>query len=146
MLISLDAEGMHFPRPSDGRMKVSFDWVPIRYRNVISVLKNPFYAGVYVYGKTRKRTEMVDGRVRKSYGHRKAREDWVVMLRESIMKAISAGTSMSGTRSCSRPTPTARAAVKRGRGGRALLAGMLTCGHVAACASFMSAVASVINI
>ena len=34
----------------------SFDWTPIRYRNVISVLKNPFYAGAYAYGKSEKRT------------------------------------------------------------------------------------------
>ena len=34
----------------------SFDWMLIRYRNVIAVLKNPFYAGVYVYGKSEKRT------------------------------------------------------------------------------------------
>ncbi len=40
---------------------VSFDWTPIRCRNVISMLKNPFYAGVYVYGKTEKRTTLVDG-------------------------------------------------------------------------------------
>ena len=42
--------------------------MPIRYRNVISVLKNPFYAGVYVYGKSEKRTEIVDGRARKATG------------------------------------------------------------------------------
>ena len=40
----------------------SFDWVAIRYRNVIAVLKNPFYAGVYVYGKSEKRTSIVEGR------------------------------------------------------------------------------------
>lgn len=34
----------------------AFDWTPIRYRNVISVLKNPSYAGVYAYGKSEKRT------------------------------------------------------------------------------------------
>jgi len=49
------ADGVHFPRPSDGKKMVSFDWTPIRYRNVISVLKNPFYAGVYAYGKSEKR-------------------------------------------------------------------------------------------
>ncbi|WP_260684838.1 recombinase family protein [Rhizobium laguerreae] len=52
VLISLTADNFHFPRPSDGRKTVSFDWVPIRYRSVISILKNPFYAGVYVYGKS----------------------------------------------------------------------------------------------
>ncbi|WP_352856043.1 recombinase family protein, partial [Mesorhizobium sp. M0902] len=35
------------------------NWVPIRYRNVISILKNPFYAGAYVYGKSEKRAEIV---------------------------------------------------------------------------------------
>ncbi|SDK65437.1 Site-specific DNA recombinase [Mesorhizobium muleiense] len=68
VLISMIDDGVHFPRPSDGKKMVSFDWVPIRYRNVISILKNPFYAGAYVYGKSEKRTEIVDGRVRKSYG------------------------------------------------------------------------------
>ena len=42
---------------------------PIRYRNVIAILKNPFYAGVDVYGKSEKRTALVDGRARRSYGH-----------------------------------------------------------------------------
>jgi hypothetical protein len=68
VLLSLTAE-VHFPRPSDGKRMIAFDWTPIRYRNVISVLKNPFYAGVYVYGKSEKRTAIVDGRPRKTYGH-----------------------------------------------------------------------------
>src|SRR6266511_3371409 len=91
-LLSLRADQVHFPRPSDGKKLVAFEWTPIRYRNVIAVLKNPFYAGAYAYGKSEKRTEIVDGRARKSYGHGKP-------LAES------------------------------GRGGRALLAGLLSCGH-----------------
>ena len=47
VLLSMLAEQVHFPRPSDGKRLVAFEWAPIRYRNVISVLKNPFYAGVY---------------------------------------------------------------------------------------------------
>ena len=64
VLLSLAAEQMHFPRPSDGKKMVSFEWTPIRYRSVIAVLKNPFYAGAYIYGKSGKRTALVDGRVR----------------------------------------------------------------------------------
>ena len=56
VLLSMTAEQVHFPRPSDGKRLTTFDWRPIRYRNVISVLKNPFYAGAYVYGKSEKRT------------------------------------------------------------------------------------------
>ena len=47
VLPALTEEQLCFPRPSDGRTMVSFDWTPIRYRNVIAVLKNPFYAGIY---------------------------------------------------------------------------------------------------
>ena len=60
----------------------AFDWTPIRYRNVISVLKNPFYAGVYAYGKSEKHTAIVDGRARKSYGHGKPLDEWEVMLKD----------------------------------------------------------------
>ena len=53
---------------------------PIRYRNVITLLKNPFYAGVYAYGKTEKQTTLIDGRARKSYGHSKPFGTWEVMI------------------------------------------------------------------
>ncbi len=52
--------------------------------------KNPFCAGVYVDGKSEKRTEIVDGRARKSYGHSKPFATWDVLL-GIIMKAISIG-------------------------------------------------------
>jgi hypothetical protein len=63
VLLSLAAEQMHFPRPSDGKKLVSFEWTPIRYRSVISILKNPFYAGAYAYGKSQKRQRIHRGRV-----------------------------------------------------------------------------------
>lgn len=81
VFLSLAAEQVHFPRPSDGKKMVTFDWTPIRYRNVISVLKNPFYAGTYAYGKSEKRTTLVEGRLRKSYGHGRPVEQWEVMLK-----------------------------------------------------------------
>ena len=82
VLLWMAAEGIHFPYPTDGRTLTSFDWRLIRYRNVIAILKNPFYAGVYAYGKSEKRTEIVDGRARKSYGHRKPMEAWEVFIKE----------------------------------------------------------------
>ncbi len=82
VLLSLRAEQVHFPRPSDGRTLTHFDWIPVRYRNVISVLKNPFYAGAYVYGKSGKQMAIVDGRARKSYKHPKPFDEWDVLLRE----------------------------------------------------------------
>src|SRR5271155_157122 len=80
--LALRAAKIHFPRPSDGRTLVSFDWTLIRYRNVISVLKNPFYAGVYVYGKSEKRTVIQDGRAHRSYGHGKPFDDWEIFIKD----------------------------------------------------------------
>ena len=62
VLLWLRAEGVHFPRPSDGKRLVSFDWTPARYRNVIALLKNPSYAGAYAYGKasTERRSSRVE--------------------------------------------------------------------------------------
>ena len=42
-------------RPEAGHVRLDAD----HYRNVISVLKNPFYAGAYAYGKSEKRIEIV---------------------------------------------------------------------------------------
>jgi hypothetical protein len=107
VLLSMLAEGIHFPRPSDGKKLVTFDWTPVRYRNVISVLKNPFYAGVYAYGKGVKRTEIIDGRARTSYGHRKPLAEWEVLLKDHHEGYID-WAEFERTRSNSRSTITPR--------------------------------------
>ena len=85
----------------------SFEWMPIRYRNVISVLKNPFYSGVYVYGKSEKRTEIIEGRARKSYGHGKPISTWDVIIKDHHQGYTSAGRNTSATRSIWRSTTMA---------------------------------------
>ena len=127
VLLWMTSENIHFPYPTDGRTLTSFEWRPIRYRNVIAILKNPFYAGVYAYGKSEKRTTIVDGRARKSYGHRKPMDmwevfikdhhegyiDWVEYERNQVQLAANAYGRVGDTKS--------------GRGGRALLAGLISC-------------------
>lgn len=127
VLLSLAADHVHFPRPSDGKKLVSFDWSPIRYRNVISILKNPFYAGAYVYGKSEKRTALVDGRVRKSYGHGKPFGQWEVMLKEHHEGYIDWAEYERNQRQLAVNAYGKVGGAKSGRGGRALLAGVLCC-------------------
>lgn len=127
--LSLTAEGVSFPRPSDGKRLTSFDWTAIRYRNVIALLKNPFYAGAYVYGKSEKRIELVDGRARKSYGHGKPPEAWDVVIHDHHDAYIDWAEY---ERNQTLLTANAYGRVggqKSSRGGRALLAGLLTCGR-----------------
>lgn len=127
VLLSLAADGVHFPRPSDGKKMVSFEWTPIRYRNVISVLKNPFYAGVYVYGKSEKRTTLVEGRPRKSYGHGKPFDQWEVMLKDHHEAYIGWSEFERNQRQLAVNAYGKVDGAKSGRGGRALMSGILCC-------------------
>src|SRR6202158_4559453 len=127
VLLSMRADQIHFPRPSDGKRMVSFDWTPIRYRTVISVLKNPFYAGAYVYGKSEKRTEIVDGRAYKTYGHGKPFDEWEVMLKEHHEGYIDWAEFERNQKQLAANTCGWIGGGKSGRGGRALLAGLLSC-------------------
>src|SRR6201998_1952018 len=127
--LSILAERVHFPRPSDGKKLVSFEWTPIRYRSVISVLKNPFYAGAYAYGKGEKRTEIVDGRARKSYGHGKPLEEWEVMLKDHHEGYIDWAEFERNQKQLAVNAQGKGGGAKSGRGGRALLPGVLCCGR-----------------
>lgn len=127
--LALHADQVHLPRPSDGRTLVAFDWTPIRYRNVIGVLKNPFYAGVYAYGKSEKHTAIVDGRPRKTYGHGKPPEQWEVMLKEHHEGYIDWAEFERNQKQLAANAYGKAGGAKSGRGGRALLIGLLCCGR-----------------
>jgi excisionase family DNA binding protein len=129
VLLSMTADQVHFPRPSDGKKLISFDWTPIRYRNVISVLKNPFYAGAYAYGKSEKRTELVNGHVRKTYGHGKPLEEWEILLKNHHEGYIDWPEFERNQAQLAANAYGKAGGAKSGRGGRALLSGLLTCGR-----------------
>ncbi len=127
VLLAMADEGVHFPRPSDGVRLTSFDWRPIRYRNVISVLKNMFYAGVYVYGKTGRKTEVRDGRAHVTYKNRKPSEDWDVVLKDHHDGYISWDQYERNQTQLARNAYGSKGGVKSARGGGALLAGLMSC-------------------
>jgi excisionase family DNA binding protein len=129
VLQSLQADQFHFPRPSDGKKLIAFDWTPIRYRSIIAVLKNPFYAGVYAYGKSEKHTQIVDGRPRKSYGHGKPFEQWEVVLKDHHEGYIDWAEFERNQKQLAANAYGKAGGAKSGRGGRALLAGLLSCGR-----------------
>ncbi|HEU0198299.1 MAG TPA: recombinase family protein [Nevskiaceae bacterium] len=128
VLLSLAAEQMHFPRPSDGKRMVHFEWTPIRYRNIITALKNPFYAGAYIYGKTEHRTALVDGRVHTTYKHHKAFDRWGVVIQGHHEAYIGWDEFERNQKLLAANAYGKAGGTKSGRGGRALLPGMLRCG------------------
>jgi hypothetical protein len=129
VLLQLKGENLHFPRPSDGKRSTSFEWCHIRYRNVIGVLKNPFYAGAYAYGKSEKRTALVDGHPRRSYGHGKPLEHWEVLIKDHHEGYIGWAEFERNQATLAANTYRKPGNAKSGRGGRALLAGIISCGR-----------------
>ncbi len=127
--LTLHREGMHFPRPSDGRKLTALDWTPIRYRNVISVLKNPFYAGAYAYGKSKSRTAVVDGRAHKTYGHLRPLDEYDVLLKDHHEGYIDWGIYERNQKQLAINAYGQPDGTKSGRGGRSLLIGLMTCGR-----------------
>ena len=52
------------------------------YNTILHLLRNPMYAGAYVFGKTEARTKVINGRARKTGGHFKPQSSWTVLIRE----------------------------------------------------------------
>lgn len=111
VLLSLTEDKLCFPRPTDGRNTTTFDWTPIRYRNVISVLKNPFYAGVYLNAKARSapRSSMAAPARPMAMANRRRSGKFFSKITTTV---ISNGTNMNATRRCSPPTPMGKRAVQ----------------------------------
>ena len=103
-------------------------WRLPTYRMVLSIVRSPFYAGAYAFGRRETRTRVVDGRATRTPGHEKPMEQWTALIRdhhlgyipwehfERNQRCLEENAHMKGT-----------IARKAGRGGRCLLAGLLRC-------------------
>jgi DNA invertase Pin-like site-specific DNA recombinase len=115
-----------FPHDSVERKMV---WKLPGYASLHSMLTNPIYAGAYVYGRRETRTKIVDGRARKSAGHRKPQSEWKVLIKDHHPSYLSweeyeRNQSMITANAYMMNSGAER---KAGRGGRALLSGLLRC-------------------
>jgi DNA invertase Pin-like site-specific DNA recombinase len=98
------------------------------YNTIWHMLRNPMYAGAYAFGKTESRTSVVDGRARKSEGHFKPPDTWMVLIRDHHPGYISwENFERNQTMLADNAHMKSRMEPKAGRGGRSLLAGLLRC-------------------
>jgi hypothetical protein len=79
-LLSMKVDQIHFPCPSDEGRMTGFDWMPIRYRNVI-FSRTPSTPG---FTCTKKRETRPHRRREGSgnYGHGKRTGTWEVMIKD----------------------------------------------------------------
>lgn len=130
VLLRMRADGLVFPRSADGKRltRGQVEWRPPAYRNIISVLQNPLYAGAYAYGRSEHRTTIVNGRAVKKYGHDRPMDAWTVLLRDHHVGYI---TWQQYERNQERIQRNAfckpAGGAKSARGGRALLSSLLRC-------------------
>src|SRR6516162_6719690 len=103
-------------------------WKLPLYQNTHDMLTNPAYAGAYAFGKSEARTKVVDGRARRTFGHDKPRSAWMVLIRDHHPGYISWEEYERNQAMIAANTfGHSDAEPKAGRGGRALLSGLLRC-------------------
>lgn len=128
VLLWYHGEKVLFPvsRKRDGIDSV--EWVLPNYQHLLRIMKNPTYAGAFAWGRTTTRSRVVDGRSRKTLGHRLGMDRWEVLLKGHHDGYISWDRYMEnvGTLASNR-TKSHQTGTGVARGGNALLAGILRC-------------------
>jgi DNA invertase Pin-like site-specific DNA recombinase len=130
VLLWLRTENISLPVATSDELGHKIIWkIPV-YFNVHSIITNAMYAGAYVFGKTERRTQVTGGRARKTDGHRKPMQDWTVLIREHhpgyiTWEQFERNQHMIAKNAHMLPGSEPKA----GRGGRALLSGLMRCGR-----------------
>ena len=108
-------------------------WQPARYHAVLSVLKNPAYAGAYAYGRSKTVVQLDAGQKRVLRQKRRRREDWTVLILDHHQGYIDWDVYQSNQAMIAH-NDNARGDAVRGpvKQGGALLSGLLRCGHCGA--------------
>ena len=105
-------------------------WRPAAYHTVVQILHNPIYAGAYVFARRGNRIRVVDGRARKTGGHDRPMADWGSLLRDNHEGYITWAEFEENLRMFQdNAHMQKRASRKSGRGGGALLTGLVRCGR-----------------
>ncbi len=104
------------------------DWEIPHYSTLVCIYKNPLYAGAYAYGKRQSRTRIVDNRALKRPGPRKPISEWSVLLQSHHPGYIPWSEYLRNQQMLKEHTHKDKAVDRKaGRGGHALLAGMVRC-------------------
>jgi DNA invertase Pin-like site-specific DNA recombinase len=124
--------GLRFPkRAYGGAWDGKIIWGRLSHSRVLGVLKNPSYAGIYVFGRYQYRREInLDGEVRKRM-QAVAMADWRVSLQQHHEGYITVEEFLKNRERLQKNRTNGEETVLSGsaREGLALLQGLLLCGH-----------------
>jgi len=126
VLLWFRRQGINLPRKNPGGGSIL--WTAPTYSALLNQFCNPLYGGAYAFGRTESQTRLREGRARKSTGHKKPQEQWTVLILDHHPGYISweqyqrnQATMAANAHIKSQAQP------KAGRGGQALLSGVLRC-------------------
>jgi len=121
-------EKIPFPTIEYGRYGKETIWKLPVYGTIWQVLKNPFYAGAYVYGRRETRTHLEGMEIKKTPGHSLRMEDWKVLIKDNHPGYISweeyERNQETLKENDAKAGSLSRGAILKGNG---LLAGLLRC-------------------
>jgi DNA invertase Pin-like site-specific DNA recombinase len=124
-------QGLRFPSRRyhrDGRCEVV--WKPLSHSRVLAVVKNPIYAGAYVYGRRQERMGLVDGQIRRRRLRYLPLPEWLVCIRDAHPGYISWAEYIEVQEKLRQNRTNQAWLDQRGapREGAALLQGLVLCG------------------
>jgi DNA invertase Pin-like site-specific DNA recombinase len=128
VLLWYHQEKVLLPRIGGSERLPTLAWQLPDYQQLLRILKNPLYAGAFAYGRTQSRSQVIDGRSRKSGGHRVSMEHWQILLKDHHAAYISWERYVENQRILSSNRTKSHAAnCGAPKKGSALLAGLLRC-------------------
>jgi DNA invertase Pin-like site-specific DNA recombinase len=106
-------------------------WKPLSHARVLAVLKNPIYAGAYVYGRRQERMGLVDGEIRRRRLRALPMAEWLVCIRDAHPAYVSWSEYTEALEKLRTNRTNQQWLDQRGapREGSALLQGLLLCGQ-----------------
>ena len=134
VLIWFRQQNLHLPVSSKDGDESPVVWKRPVYNKLWVLLTHPLYAGAYAFGRREVRVEVVEGRARKSKEHMKPLSEWTVLIRDHHPSYISwEQYERNQAMIAANALMNSDGETKAGRGGRALLCGLLRCrrcGHM----------------
>jgi DNA invertase Pin-like site-specific DNA recombinase len=121
-------ERLPLPSMVPGKSGAKAVWRGATSCRILRMLKNPIYAGMFAYGRTRTKARWENGRVRKQTGQRVPQEEWEVLIPDHHPGYI---TFKEYLRNQATLASNVREKMTTGapREGSGLLAGLLRCGR-----------------
>jgi DNA invertase Pin-like site-specific DNA recombinase len=121
-------EEIPFPKVKVHEGKTSVSWELPSYSYILSLIKNPRYAGAYVWGRRQTQTRVVDGREQKTRSFVVPREEWQVLIRGHHPEYISWEKYEANQQTLANNTVRwGEMGAGPARSGEAMLGGLLRC-------------------